>query len=345
MNHSDIAALMKGVAPVIRDLIAAAVKPLVDENSELRRQLDEVKATVAEAVRAGVAEAVAALPKAENGKDADPELIRSMVAEAVAALPPAKDGTSVDPDAVEAMVAEKVAAAVSAIPSPRDGSDADPALVEQLVTETVGRVVGAWERPADGKSVTLDDVAPLIEKAVGEAVALIPAPKDGAPGKLPLVREWTDEVHHEGDVVTHDGATYQAMRDTGKSPPHADWQCIAAAGRAGKDADEIEVKATFDPDKPYKRLNIVALNGAAFIARKDDPGPCPGEGWQVIAMRGKPGQPGEAKKGDPGKSIKGDAGPPVVAMHVDEEGLLTLVNGDGSTVECDLYPVLAKVMN
>jgi len=30
-------------------------------------------------------------------------------------------------------------------------------------------------------------------------------------------------------------------------------------------------------------------------------------------------------------------------MHVDGQGLLTLVNGDGSTIECDLYPVLSKL--
>jgi hypothetical protein len=138
---------------------------------------------------------------------------------------------------------------------------------------------------------------------------------------------------------------WQAVRDTGRAPGHEDWICLAARGENGKAADEIEVCGTYDPEAEYRRLNIVALNGAAFMARKADPGPCPGEGWQVIAMRGKPGPKGEAVKGDPGRSIKGDPGQPVVAAHIDGNGLMTLVNGDGSTVECDLYPVLSKVMN
>lgn len=38
------------------------------------------------------------------------------------------------------------------------------------------------------------------------------------------------------------------------------------------------MRGTYDADGEYKRLNIVALNGGAFIARKDDPGACPGKG-------------------------------------------------------------------
>jgi len=30
-------------------------------------------------------------------------------------------------------------------------------------------------------------------------------------------------------------------------------------------------------------------------------------------------------------------------MSIDGEGLLTLTNADGSTVECDLYPILTKL--
>ncbi|WP_051960484.1 hypothetical protein [Devosia riboflavina] len=137
--------------------------------------------------------------------------------------------------------------------------------------------------------------------------------------------------------------TYQANRDTGKAPPHADWICLAARGEDGKPAEQIEVRGTFSPDAEYGRLNIVALNGSAFISRKADPGPCPGDGWQVIAMRGKEGKPGQSIKGDPGPSVKGDPGPAIRSMSVDDQGLLALVNADGSKIECDLYPVLVKV--
>jgi hypothetical protein len=63
-----------------------------------------------------------------------------------------------------------------------------------------------------------------------------------------------------------------------------------------------EVKGTWKEGETYAHLNIVALNGSSFIARHDDPGQCPGDGWQLIASAGKPGKPGP--KGD-----RGDAGP------------------------------------
>jgi hypothetical protein len=57
---------------------------------------------------------------------------------------------------------------------------------------------------------------------------------------------------------------------------------------------------------------MVALNGSGFIARRDDPGPCPGEGWQLIASCGKPGKPGlkgeRGDRGEPGE--KGERGLP-----------------------------------
>ena len=189
-------------------------------------------------------------------------------------------------------------------------------------------------------------MAPINEHIARAVAALPPAPagKDGAPGMLPIAKTWADGVCYAADVRVHKGALWQAQRDTGREPGDGeDWVCLAARGDNGKDADEIDVRGTYDAAATYRRLNIVALNGGAFIARKDDPGPCPGEDWQVIAMRGKPGQPGESRKGDKGDSIRGEPGPGVSALMIDGQGLMTLVNGDGTTVECDLYDVLSKV--
>lgn len=161
----------------------------------------------------------------------------------------------------------------------------------------------------------------------------------GPPGILPVVKAWTDAVHYEGDVRAHGGATYQAIRDTAKEPPHEDWVCIAAAGRDGADGRSLDVKETYDPTKEYRHLQVVALNGASFAARRDNPGPCPGDGWQMVAAQGKRGAPGErGAKGD-----RGEPGQPVVDMSVDENGILTLMNGDGSKVTLDLYPLLSRM--
>lgn len=348
MNHSDIAALMRGAAPVIAELVAKTVQPFVDKIAALEQEIAELRSVDHAAIVADlVADAVGKLPPAAPGKDADPEETRRLVDEAVraavAALPPAEPGApgEVDQEALVALVAEKVAAAVAEIPPPSAGKDADPDATAELVRVEVERAVAAIPAPEAGKSVTIEELAPLVEETVAKAVAALPPPEKGepgAPGALPVVKAWTDDVTHEGEVRTHAGGTWQATKDTAKEPPHADWVCIAAPGAPAR---QVEVRGTYAPDGDYAALNIVALNGGAFIARKDDPGPCPGEDWQVIAMRGKPGEPG--KKGDPGPSVKGPPGAPVVSAHIDDQGLLMLVNGDGSTVECDLYPVLAKV--
>lgn len=307
------------------------------------------------------------LAAAEARAEAAEAEIAEMVAKAVADIPPPAPGKSVTVEDCQAVIVEAIEVAVKALPQPADGvgiSDAmvdaegrlvlvldngttktlskvvGPSVATEEVEAAVSRAVAALPAPEPGKSVTIDELAPVVTEAVAKAVAALPAPKDGAPGKLPLAKAWVDTVHREGDVVTHDGATYQASRDTGKAPPHTDWICLAARGKDGDPADQIEVKGTFDPDANYGRLNIVALQGSAFISRQPNPGPCPGEGWQLIAMRGKEGRPGQSIKGD---SVKGDPGPSIKSMRVDDQGLLTLINADGSEVECDLYPVLAKV--
>jgi hypothetical protein len=76
---------------------------------------------------------------------------------------------------------------------------------------------------------------------------------------------------------------------TGQPPSHADWICLATAGRDGK---TIAVRGTFDQSASYRRLDVVALNGGSFVALKDKPGPCPGPGWQLIASPGRRGAAG-----------------------------------------------------
>jgi syndecan 1/collagen type XXI alpha/collagen type V/XI/XXIV/XXVII alpha len=151
----------------------------------------------------------------------------------------------------------------------------------------------------------------------------------GPPGKLPIVKAYRpDAVHYEGNVVVHQGSTYQALCDTARAPLHLDdWICLASAGR---DAIVPTMRGTYTPGEGYNYLDLVALSGDSFIARKDDPGDCPGPGWQLLVSRGKagdrgpPGPRGEngdvgesGSRGEPGipgpcgeKGEKGDPGPP-----------------------------------
>ena len=164
----------------------------------------------------------------------------------------------------------------------------------------------------------------------------------GPQGRLAAARAWTDSVHYEGSIVTHLGATWQATRDTGREPPHEDWLCLASAGRDGADGTSFAIEGTFDALRAdYRRLSVVALNGGSFVARRDNPGPCPGDGWQLLASVGKTGRPGERG----GIGARGPAGPAVVALHVSDQGLMTLTNADGSIAELDLYPLLSKLQD
>lgn len=161
----------------------------------------------------------------------------------------------------------------------------------------------------------------------------------GPAGALPLAREWSDQVHYRLQVVTHGGALYQAARDTAKSPPHEDWVCLASAGRDGR---SFTIRGTFKDDGQYHELDVVSLNGASFAAKRDNPGTCPGDGWQLIATQGKRGDKGE--RGEKGfKGEKGDPAACVTGLSISDEAVLTLTNGDGSTVELDLYPLLSKL--
>ena len=163
---------------------------------------------------------------------------------------------------------------------------------------------------------------------------------DGAPGKLPLVRAWEDRVHREAEVVTHAGAAYQALRDTGKTPPHDDWRCIVPAALDGR---SLNPRSTWSADETYAALDIVALDGGAFVARRDNAGPCPGPDWQQITTRGKAGKPGE--RGPAGeRGAPGEPGPAVTGIEIDETGMVTLSNADGSAVEHDFAPVLSRLL-
>lgn len=164
----------------------------------------------------------------------------------------------------------------------------------------------------------------------------------GEAGMLPLVGAWEDRVYRAADVVAHAGAVYQAGRDTGKAPPHADWLCIVPAAKDGRDGLSFNPRSTWSADETYTRLDVVALDGGAFVARRDDPGPCPGEGWMLMVQRGKPGRPGE--KGDRGdRGERGAPGPAVASIDMDRSGLVTVTNADGSIVEGDFAPALAQI--
>jgi hypothetical protein len=141
----------------------------------------------------------------------------------------------------------------------------------------------------------------------------------GVPGKLPVVKVWKPEtVFYEGEVATFNGGTFQAIRDTGQPPTHRDWICLAVAGH---DAKAPRVRGVFSAEAQYQKLDIVAHGGGSFIARRDDPGPCPGDGWQSLTTPGKRGEKGPTgPRGEKGpRGDRGPAGPIIASWEVDYE--------------------------
>jgi hypothetical protein len=158
----------------------------------------------------------------------------------------------------------------------------------------------------------------------------------GPAGTFAPPKPWAKGISYQSALVVHRGSTYCAARDTAEEPPHEDWACVAAAGAAGR---SFTVRGTWSAAADYRAFDVVAVGGSSFVARADDPGTCPGDGWQLIAAAGNRGKPGEqgprGERGPPGRGVK--------AAAIDDQGLLTLTHDDGSTVVCDFYPLLARI--
>ena len=140
------------------------------------------------------------------------------------------------------------------------------------------------------------------------------------PGVFPIAKAWEDRVHYAGEVVVHDGQTWQAAKDTGRAPGGDDWTCLA---RSGADARGFVVCGTFAEDVDYSANDIVMRDGSSFVALRNNPGECPGEGWQLWAGRGKTGKMGPSIKGDPGRDAA-----EIVALYRDGDDIvLTMAGG------------------
>lgn len=141
--------------------------------------------------------------------------------------------------------------------------------------------------------------------------------------KFPPVAAWDDRVHYEGSVVAHNGATWQATRDTAREPPHDDWAILAAPGVPGPAPYVGEVCGLWEVGRDYHKFDLVTFNGSEWRARVDNPGKLPGDGWILTAKRGSRGEQGE----------RGEQGPPgaVIARWQRRDFGIVPIMSDGSS--------------
>jgi len=113
-------------------------------------------------------------------------------------------------------------------------------------------------------------------------------------------------------------------------------------GERGDDGRTLAFRGHWKAASTYEALDVVMVEGSSFVAVSDAPGACPGEGWRLLSPRGKAGPPGPAgaigERGYPGPP-----GPLPEALVVDDDGMLTLRYSDGTRLDCDLYPLFARV--
>jgi hypothetical protein len=185
---------------------------------------------------------------------------------------------------------------------------------------TIAERLAQIRQPIDGKEGLRGETGPR-----GEA---------GPPGKLKGVRAYVEgAVHYRGDIVVRDGSTYQALYDTGRAPPDEEhWICVAAGGLDGL---SFRVRGTYQPGEPYSRLDVVACGGGSFVARRNNPGACPGDDWQALCFQGKRGPVGP--KGDRGE--RGPHGSSIAACELEPERYTLILNqSDGTSICINLRP-------
>jgi hypothetical protein len=220
------------------------------------------------------------------------------------------------------------------------GKDADISHLEERVQNYIEYAASIFVRLDEKVAARLSEVRDGKDGKDGESGKdgeQGPPGKDGKDGKLPIVREWTNRVHYEGDVVRHNGATYQALADTGSEPPNGDWGELASRGTDGRG---FVLRGMYDAAAEYKQHDIVILHRNSFAAKYDAPGECPGDGWHLLGasgQKGKEGPPGQ--KGADGRSVS------IASLEADADAMvLRITDSLGKTFSLDLEPIAERIV-
>src|SRR5262249_36565225 len=202
---------------------------------------------------------------------------------------------------------------------------------DRILIETTGGPQGQARLREELKRALVE-----VTDALGGQLAALERRLRAVPGRVAVAESYfPGSGHYAGHVVVHRGATYQALRDTARAPPHVDdWICIASAGR---DAITPTMRGTFHVYKKYAQLDVVEHDGSSFVAIRDNPGIPGDDGWQLVSRSGRRGPAGErgaqGRKGERG--ARGEDAPTIVSWTIDRvhySAVPTLSNGTQGAV-------------
>jgi hypothetical protein len=91
-----------------------------------------------------------------------------------------------------------------------------------------------------------------------------------------LLKEWRERIAEIKD---------------GEPGPQGERGMPGEMAEPGRDGVTGEARGQFDAGEVYAKHDRVASNGSEWIAKYDNPGPLPGDGW-MLGAQGKKGKPG-----------------------------------------------------
>jgi hypothetical protein len=122
---------------------------------------------------------------------------------------------------------------------------------------------------------------------------------------------------------------------------------LAGAVRVLNTGKTLCVRGLYNEGARYEKFDVVALGGSSFIAREDNPGQCPGPGWQLLCSAGSRGGRGpvgpRGERGEKGERAEAGLG---FKFHLDQKTYtLSFIAPDGKIHALDLRPLFQQFVN
>lgn len=336
MTAADLAGVIRGIGPVIREYAGSVVGSFGDRLTAIERRLESIKdgakGDQGEPGRPGDMGLTG--PKGDPGRDADPALIEALKAEILEARKTFTEALATR-DALIAslelslksqpvmadLVAAAVAEAVAALPPAKDGApgapgaSVDPMSINAMVAEQVSAAVAALPTPKDGKDG--DSVMNAFIDRGGHLILTLSdgTTKDVGPvlGKdvdfdevkrivLEELSKWPKPTN---GIDGKDGLGFDDLETDFDAHGHLILRLVR-----GDQVKEIPVpgfvdRGVYRSDESYVKGDGATFGGSFWIAQKDAPGK-PGDpesGWRLAVKKGADGKRGEdGKNGLDGKN-------------------------------------------